>query len=127
MAAPTYDNVIKAARMTATRDALASGSLELLSAADAVLAIFTLSATGGTVSDGVWTITYTSTTTTGEAAAGSGTDATKARFKDDGGTVRVTELTVGATGSGAGVELNNVSISDGQTVELTASTITHAA
>ena len=127
MAAPTYDNVIKAARMTATRDALASGSLELLSAADAVLAVFTLSATGGTVSDGVWTITYTSATTTGEAAAGSGTDATKAQFKNSGGTVRVTGLTVGSTGSGAGVELDNVSISDGQSVELTASTITHAA
>ena len=125
MAAPTYDATTKAARMTATRDAVAAGTLELLSAADAVLAIFTLSATGGTVSGAVWTLAFDSSSTTGEAAASTGTNAAKARLKN-GDTVRISGLTVGVTDSGAGVELDNVSISSGQTVTLSSTTFTHA-
>lgn len=126
MAAPTYDATVKTARMEATRDAVADGTLELLSAADDVLAIFTLSATGGTVSGAVWTLAFDSSSTTGEAAASTGTNAAKAQIKNSGGTARITGLTVGVTGSGAGVELDNVSIASGQTVTLSSATVTHA-
>ena len=126
MPAPTYDATTKAARMTATRDQVADGTLEALSAADAVLAIWDLSATGGTVAGAVWTMAFESTSTAGEAAASTGTNAAKARIKDSGGTVRISGLTVGVTGSGAGVEMDNVSISSGQTVTLSGGTITHA-
>lgn len=121
-----YDNTIKAARLTATRDELASGTLELLSAADAVLAIFTLSATGGTVSTDTWTLEFTSTSTTGETAASTGTNATKAQIKDSGGVARLTGLTVGLSASD--IIVDNQSIADGQTVTLSgAQTIQHAA
>lgn len=123
--AVTYDNTIKAARLTATRDAFASGSLELLSAADAVLAVFTLSATGGSVATDTWTLEFTSTSTTGEAAASTGTNTTKAQIKDSGGTARLTGLTVGL--SGADIIVDNQSIAEGQTVTLSgAQTIQHA-
>jgi hypothetical protein len=126
MPAPTYDNTVKAARMTATRDAVADGTLEILSAADAVLAIFTLTLAGGTVSNAVWTLAFDSNSTTGEAAAGAGTTATKAQIKDSGGTARITGLSVGLTSSGSGVELDNTSIASGQTVTLSSATFTHA-
>lgn len=61
----------------------------------------------------------------GEAAAGAGTSAAKARFKDSGGNVDIDGLTVGLTGSGADIELVNVSITTGQDVELTAATISY--
>lgn len=121
-----YDNTIKAARLTATRDELASGTLELLSASDAVLAIFTLSVTGGTVSTDTWTLEFTSTSTTGETAASTGTNATKAQIKDSGGVARLTGLTVGLSASD--IIVDNQSIADGQTVTLSgAQTIQHAA
>lgn len=121
-----YDNTIKAARLTATRDELASGTLELLSASDAVLAIFTLSVNGGTVSTDTWTLEFTSTSTTGETAASTGTNATKAQIKDSGGVARLTGLTVGLSASD--IIVDNQSIAEGQTVTLSgAQTIQHAA
>jgi len=126
MPAPTYDSVVKAARMTATRDAVADGTLELLAANDDVLAIFALTAAGGTVTNAVWTLAFDSSSTTGEAAASTGTVATQARIKNSGGTARITGLTVGATSSGAGVELDNTSIASGQTVTISSATFTHA-
>ena len=86
MTAPTYDNVVKAARMTATRDA--------------------------------------SSSTTGEAAASTGTTATKARIKNSGGTARISGLSVGTTGSA--INLDNTSIASGQTVTISSATFTHA-
>jgi hypothetical protein len=124
MPAPTYDNTVKAARMTATRDAVADGTLEILSAADAVLAIFTLTLAGGTVSNAVWTLAFDSNSTTGEAAAGAGTTATKAQIKDSGGTARITGLSVGTSGSA--INLDNTSIASGQTVTISSATFTHA-
>lgn len=120
----TYDNVVKAARLTATRDAVVGGTLELLSASSQVLAIFELTSAGGSIDDDVWSVAFEDNATVGTAASGEGTTATAARFKNSGGTVRVSGLTVGL--SGADIVLNNVSISEGQSVELTASTITHA-
>lgn len=109
--------------MTAIRDYFADGTLEILSAADAVLAIFQLTDTGGSVTGAVWTIALDSSSTTGETAAGAGTAATKARIKNVGGDAHLTGLTVAL--SAADVILDNTSIAVGQTVTLTSLTITH--
>jgi hypothetical protein len=121
-----YDNTMKAARMTATRDAVADGTIEIQAANNDVLAIFGLSETGGTVATDTWTLALDSSgATTGLTAAGAGTTATKARIKNSGGTVRVTGLTVGTTA--ADIILDNTSIADGQTVTLASGAIQHAA
>jgi hypothetical protein len=120
----TYDNTMKAARMTATRDAVVSGTLEIQAANNDVLAIFTLTNPGGTVSNAVWTMAFAASSVTGQAAAGSGTTATKAQIKNSGGTVRITGLTVGTSGSD--INLNNTSIANGQTVTLSSAAFTHA-
>lgn len=125
MPAPTYDNAVKEARMTATRDAVADGTIELLAGNDDVLAVVDLTTVGGSVTDDVWTLDFDGTGT-GTAAAGSGTDATTAQIKDSGGVARITDLSVGPTGSGAAVTLSNVNIAEGQVVEFTGGTITHA-
>jgi hypothetical protein len=117
------DSTVKADVMTAIRDHLADGTLELQSASDTVLAIFTLDNPAGSVTGPVWTVGLVSSSTTGEAAAGGGTAATKARFKDSTGTVKITGLTVAL--SAADIILDNTSIADGQTVSLTSLTLTH--
>jgi hypothetical protein len=120
-----YDNTMKAARLTGGKDAVVNGTLELMSAADAVLAIFTLNGTAGSVTNAVWTLGFASTASTGEAAAGAGTNITKARIKNSGGTVRITGLTVGLTG--ADIIVDNVNIAEDQAINLVgAQTITHA-
>ena len=124
MTAPTYDSVVKADRMTATRDAVADGTLEIQAANDDVLAIFVLTLAGGSVTDAVWTLAFDSNSTTGEAAASTGTTATKARIKNSGGTARITGLSVGTTGSA--INLDNTSIASGQTVTISSATFTHA-
>jgi len=121
-----YSTAVKTARMNATRNYFANGSLELLSAGDVVLAIFGLEADGGDIAGAVWTPVYDSATVAGLEAAGPGTVAAKARFKTSGGTVGLSGLTVGGSGSEADIELVNTSISEGQDVTLTTSTITHA-
>lgn len=121
-----YDNVIRAARLNATRGELVNGTLELLSASDAVLAVFSLSGTAGSVTTNTWTLEFTSTSTTGEAAAGAGTAATKAQIKNSGGAVRVTGLTVG-TDPGDDITIDNPNIAEGQTINIVgAATIVHA-
>lgn len=122
--AVTYDNTVKADRMTATRDAVANGTLEIQAADNTVLAIFGLSATGGTVSTDTWTLAFDATTVTGESGAGAGMTATKAQIKNSGGTARITGLTVGT--SGADIVLDNTSIASGQNVTLSSGTFTHA-
>lgn len=118
----TYNAATKTARMTATRDEVAGGTLEILSAADAVLAVFALSAAGGTIAGDAWTLTFVSTSTTGETAAGAGTTATKAQVKNSGGDVLITGWDVGTE-----VTIDNASIADGQTVNIGVCTVTHAA
>lgn len=119
--AVTYSAAVKTARMTATRDACADGTLEILTSADAVLVTHGLSATGGTVANGVWTVTLdaasVNATATGTAA--------KAQIKTSGGTVAVSGLTVAT--SGADINIQNTSIATGQPINYTgALTITHA-
>lgn len=121
-----YDAAVKTARMNAVRTSVADGALELLSNANQVLASFGLAADAGAVAGDTWTLALDANTVNGLVAAGAGTNATKARIKDGGGTVRVSGLTVGAVGSGAQLEMLNTSISSGQPVTLNAATIKHA-
>lgn len=120
----TYATAVKTDRMTATRDHFANGTLELLSAGDVVLAIFGLSASGGSISNDVWTLGFDATTVSGEAGASGGVDATKAQLKTSGGTARLTGLTVGT--SGTDIVLDNNNIDQNQDVTLSSATITHA-
>lgn len=115
-----YDNVVKSARMTATRDQFAGGTLEILTSSDVLLATFTLSGTGGTVSGDVWTLAFTANTVT---ASATGT-AAKAQVKTSGGNARLTGLTVGT--SGQDVNFADTSFNSGQNVELSSATNTHA-
>lgn len=118
--AVTYTTAVKTARITATRDYHANGTLEILTAADAVLATFGLDAAGGTIAGAVWTLVFDASSVT---ASGTGT-AAKAQIKNSGGTVGISGLTVGTSGSD--INLNNTSINSGQTVTLSSATITHA-
>ena len=117
----TYSVGAKNARMTATRDACADGTLEILTSADAVLASIGLSTAGGTVTGGVWTLTFD-----GAATAGAAGTAAKARIKASTGTVVVDGLTVSATGGSGDLRLDNTSIASGQTISVSSLTITHA-
>lgn len=122
--AVTYATAVKTARITATRDHFANGTLELLAANDTVLAIFGLSATGGSIAGAVWTLAFDAGTVTGEAGAGGGTAATKAQVKTSGASADLTGLTVGT--SGTDIILDNANIASGQEVTLSSATITHA-
>ena len=119
--AVTYNVAVKTARLQATMDHFANGSLEILTAADVLLASFGLDAAGGSVSGAVWTLEFDNDTVT---ATGSGT-AAKAQIKTSGGSAHLTGLTVGA-GTGD-INLDSVSITAGQQVTLSSATITHAA
>lgn len=118
--AVTYATAVKTARMTATRDHFANGTLEILTAADGVLAVFGLAASGGSIAGAVWTLAFDAGTV---AASGSGT-AAKAQIKTAGGTANLAGLTVGLSGSD--INLDSVSITSGQNVTLSSATITHA-
>jgi hypothetical protein len=119
--AVTYTNAVKTARMTATRDHFADGTLEIgTSAMGAVLATFGLSGTGGSVSTDTWTLAFDASSVT---ASGTGT-AAAARIKTSGGTSNLTGLTVGTSGSD--INLDSTSITSGQTVTLSSATIQHA-
>lgn len=115
---------VKTARMTATRDHFANGTLELLSAADAVLAIFGLEADGGDIANDIWTLQFDASTVV--AGAGTATAATKAQIKTSGGTARLTGLTVGITPGATDIVLNSNLITAGQDVTLSSATVQHA-
>lgn len=117
----TYSVGAKNARMTAVRDLCADGSLEILTSADAVLVSLGLSTAGGTVTGGVWTVTFDGAA----AATGTGT-AAKARIKAASGTVVVDGLTVSATGGNGDVKLDNTSIASGQSITVGSFTVTHS-
>lgn len=117
--AVTYNTAVKTARITATRDYFANGTLEILTAADAVLVTFGLNPAGGTIAGAVWTLVLDASTV---AASGTGT-AAKAQVKTAGGSAHLTGLTVGTSGSD--INLDNTSINSGQNVTLSSATITH--
>jgi hypothetical protein len=114
-----YNAAVKTARMTATRDYFANGTLEILTAGDVLLATFGLNAAGGTISGLVWTLVFDASTV---SAVATGTP-TKAQIKNSGGNAHLTGLTVGT--SGQDINLNSASITSGQDVSLTSATITH--
>lgn len=112
------------AKATFTRDACADGSLQILTAGGAVLVTFGLSASGGSVANGVWTLAFDNATV---AAAASGT-ATQARIRNSSGVDVITGLTVGVdTGVPANnpdIVIQNTSINSGQNVTMTSATLT---
>jgi hypothetical protein len=123
--AVNYDAATKTARMAATIlqiDANASPAyIEICTASfAATLVTITLSDPSFTESSGV--ITMAGAPKSG-VAAGAGTAAV-ARIKDGGGTTKVNNLTCGT--SGADINLNSTTISIGQTVTITAGSITHS-
>lgn len=115
-----YTSALRTTRMTATRDACAGGALQLLDAGGNVLSSHTLSSSGGTVADGIWTLAFAAATA---AATASGT-ATAARIRNSSDADVVTGLTVGLTDSGADVELQNTSINAGQDIVISSATLT---
>lgn len=128
--AVNYSSDIKDARLQAVIDGIDGGSgagtLEICTSGYAnVLAVLTLADPCGTKSGGVLTfdtspaLQDTSANATGTAAA--------ARIKDSSGNVKVNNMSVGISGSGADVILGTTSIVSGQLVQITSATITHAA
>lgn len=131
----TYSSTLKTNRMQLVADLISgktaasstgsasAGSLVIgtsaLSGATGVLATITLNATAGTVSGSVFTLSGTPLSAT---ASATGT-AAKAEFRDNGGNVIVSGLTVGT--SATDIIINSTAISSGQTVQVTSGTITH--
>lgn len=118
-----YTTAVKTARMEAVKTALgASGKLEIGTTGMAsILAVIPLS-TGGTVTNGVWTLIASPTSDTAADNTGA---AAAARIRTSGNTDIVTGLTVGLSGSD--INLDSLSITAGQTVTVNSATITHAA
>lgn len=116
-----YATAVKTARITATRDHFANGTLEIGTAGMAsVLATFGLSASGGTISTDTWTIVFDESTVT---ASATGT-AAEARIVTSGASNDLTGLTVGLAASD--INLDSTSITSGQSVTLSSATIQHA-
>jgi len=125
--AVTYSTACKTARMAAVVtqiDAGASaGTLEIgTSGFGSTLAVITLADPSGTAASGVLTFDFDPDVSDSSANA-TGT-AAEARIKDSDGTVVISGLTVGT--SGTDIILDSTSITSGQTVTLTSGTITHA-
>lgn len=125
--AVTYSSTAKDARLAAVIALIDGGAgpgvLQIGTASMAsVLAEFTLEDPCGAASGGVLTFDFapdisdTSANNSGTAAA--------ARIRDSNGVDIITGLTVGT--SGTDIILDSVSITAGQTVTITAGTITHA-
>ena len=121
-----YNAALKTTRMTSVLTAIDAGAgpgiLEIGTTGMAtLLAEFTLADPSGTVAGSVLTFDFdpdisdTSANATGTAAA--------AQIKDSTGTVVVSGMTVGT--SGTDVIIDSVSITAGQTVTVTTGTITH--
>jgi len=118
-----YPTALKQTRMEAVRDAIdvaAAGKLEIgTTAMGAVLATITLADPASSVSGAVLTLLGVPLSV---AASGSGT-AAAARIRTSADADVVTGLTVGT--SGTDIIIDSVSITSGQTVRITAGTITH--
>lgn len=123
-----YPNATKVARMNAVVTAIgASGKLKLFTAADALLATFTLAATAGTVAGaGVLTFSDANGGTAGilNTTASAGGVATKATITTSADVDVITGLTVGT--SGTDLILDNNNLASGQAVTINSAVITHA-
>jgi len=120
--AVTYTTAVKTSRMSAVKTALGSdGKLEIGTTGMAsILATIPLG-TGGSVSNGVWTLISSATSDT---SADNGGTAAEARIRTSGDVDIITGLTVGTSGSN--INLDSTSITAGQTVTINSATITHA-
>lgn len=123
--AVTYRSSLRTTRMTAVETDIdnnaAAATLEIGTTAFAsTLITFTLSDPAGTVSGD--TLTLSGMPKTANASAGGA--AAEARIKDGGGTIIVSGLTVGT--SGTNVIISNTTITNGAAYSLTSGTITHA-
>lgn len=116
-----YNAAVKTARITATRDHFANGTLEIQDSGGTALAVFGLSAGGGTVAADTWTLTFDAST----VEAGNSGIATKAVIKTSAGDAHITGLSVGE--SGADVIVDNTDINSGQDVTMNSASIQHAA
>ena len=125
--AVTYSATTKQNRMNAVVTSIGtSGKLKLFTAADALLATFTLAATAGTVSGSVLTFSDANGATAGilnTTASGAGT-ATKASITTSADVDVITGLTVGTTGTDLVLDNNVLAVS--QAVTINSATITHA-
>jgi len=107
---------------TTTQGRLIIGTSALSGQAEpnaAILASIPLSATPGTVTNAVLTLT-----TPVSAGAANGGVAAKAEIRNSSGTVLISGLTVGT--SSADIIVANTTITAGQTVQVTSGSITHA-
>lgn len=125
--AVTYSTAMKTARLQAVADTLDAGAgaatLEIGTAGmGTVLAVFQLVEPCGTVATNVLTFDFDPDIS--DASADNSGTAAAAQIKDGSGVAQITGLTVGT--SGTDIILDSVSITAGQTVTLTAGTITHA-
>jgi hypothetical protein len=122
----TYATPLKNARLdqiTTYVDAgAAAGKIEIgTSGMATVCATFTLSdPSAAAASGGVWTMSGAPKSTTASASC----TAAEARLRDSNNNNVITGLTVTATGGGGNITLDNTSIANGQTVNLTGFTIT---
>lgn len=126
--AVTYSTATKTARMTAVVTTIGtSGKLKLFTAADSLLATFTLAATAGTVSGTVLTLSDNNGGSAGilSTTASAGGTATKASISTSADVDVVTGLTVGTTGTD--LILDNNALTNGQSITINSATITHAA
>lgn len=123
--AVTYSTAVKTARMNAVITEIdagaGAGKLVIRTAANAVLATITLTDPCGTASAGVLTFDFDPDIST--TATGTGT-AANAIITDSNDVTIISGLTVGTSGSD--INLDSTSITTGQTVTITAATITHA-
>lgn len=119
--AVTYTDAVKTARMTATRDHFADGTLEIGTAGMAsVLVTYGISASGGTIATDTWTLTFDAGTV---AASATGT-AAEARVVTNGAVNDLTGLTVGT--SGTDIIIDSTSVTSAQNVTITSATLQHA-
>jgi hypothetical protein len=95
-----YDIGAKTARMTATRNHFAGGSLEILDAKGTVLARIPISREGGTVARDKWTIQFDGSAGNPPLGIALGSAKT-ARIKTSSGSSDLTGLTVGMRDSKA--------------------------
>lgn len=124
--AVTYTTAVKTARMQAVADQIDAGAspgkLKIRDSGNVVLATLTLADPCGTAAAGVLTLDFDPDISDTSADA-SGT-AANAIITDSADTTVISGLTVGT--SGTDIILDSTSITAGQTVTITAGTITHA-
>lgn len=124
----TKNTLLRDTQCNDTVDLFDGGVIELYDVADNLLASVTLqtpafgaAGSAGGQTDGKAVLLGVPLSTTGLAAAGAGTNTSYAKLVNSGATIEYDALTVGV-GTGE-VQLNNLSIAENQTVEVTAFSI----